>query len=60
MVATTSNTTEKKLTLVTVIPWEPDAPPDADLRAYQREDYEAIKAHFEAAGITVDTTVFDS
>ena len=46
---------DDKLVLTEVMPHMPGMPgTEADLRAYQDEDYEAIKRHFETAGIPVE------
>ena len=43
-----------ELVLTARLPWESGMPGDPnDLLAYQDDDYEAIKRHFEAAGIPV-------
>lgn len=43
-----------ELVLTERMPWDPAMPgSEAEFRAYQEDDYEVIKRHFEAAGVTV-------
>lgn len=42
------------LVLIQEMPYDPVLPiSEAELHEYQRAEFEAVKAHFEAAGITV-------
>ena len=44
------------LVLIMVMPHDPALPLTEDeLREYQREEYDAVKAHFEAAGVPVSS-----